>query len=314
MSLRLVFFGSDEFAVTPMNRLVEGPHDIAAIVTRPDMPSGRGLKVGGTPIATCGVRCGIPVLKPASLTREEFADEIGALEWDAGVVVAYGGLIPRWLLEAPRLGFVNLHPSLLPRYRGAAPVERALMNGASVTGVTTIALNEWLDAGDILEHCEEPIYEDDTAGILRQRLSSLGARLLHETLDDLERGGLQPVPQDEEKATFAPPVSTAEGNVEWSHPAESIDRLVRALDPQPGAYTFLRGRRVKLWQVRPTDVPPEDEPGTIMNLGKEGFLVNTGTTGLQILHLQPEGRQKMTAAEFSRGQRLDIAESFTREP
>jgi len=314
MGLRLLYFGSDDFAVPSLDKLLEGEHEIAAVVTRPDMPSGRGLKVGETPVATRAAECGIPVLKPAALTREEFADDIADRGWDAGVVVAYGGLIPRWLLDVPRLGFVNLHPSLLPRYRGAAPVERALMNGASVTGVSTIMLNEWLDAGDILEHHEEPINEDDTAGVLRERLSSHGARLLSATLDALERGELTPVPQEEEKATFAPPVSTAEGNIDWSRPAESIDRLVRAMDPQPGAYTFFRGKRVKVLQARLTDVPPEDEPGTIMNLGKEGFLVNTGTTGLQVLQVQPEGKQKMTSAEFSRGQRLDIAESFTREP
>lgn len=236
------------------------------------------------------------------------------LEWEAGVVVAYGGLIPGWLLEARPRGFINLHPSLLPRYRGAAPVERALMNGANITGVTTIRMNERLDAGDLLLHLEEPIYDDDTAGTLSKRLSSLGARLLVKTLEELDSGGIEAVPQEEDKVTFAPPVRSAEGNIDWGQPAEMIDRLVRSLDPDPGAFTFFRGRRLKIWSVRLTDVPPEDKPGTLMNMGKEGFLVNTGTNCVLVANLQPDGKPRMSAGEFSRGQRLLIAERFTREP
>jgi methionyl-tRNA formyltransferase len=187
------------------------------------------------------------------------------------------------------------------------------MNGANITGVTTILMSEKLDAGDILMHQEEPIYDDDTCGTLKERLSRDGARVLVKTLDGLEGGELEAVPQEEDKATYAPPIKSSEGNIDWAQPAERIDRLVRSMNPEPGAFTFFREKRLKIWSVRLTDVPPEDEPGTLMNMGKEGFLVNTGTTCLQVVTLQPEGRSRMSAGEFSRGHRLLIGERFTGE-
>ncbi len=309
--MRTIFFGSDRFAIEPLERLLAGGHQVLAVVGRPDRPSGRGLNPVPTPLVEKARERQDDLLQPEDLSDEEFRSVMGDLTWDAGVVVAYGGLIPRWLLEVPRFGFVNLHPSLLPRYRGAAPIERALMNGASITGVTTIQMNERLDAGDILLHLEVPIGEQETAGTLGETLSHLGARLLVETLDGIEGGGIEQVPQDENKATSAPSVRPEEGNIDWGQPAERIDRLVRALDPAPGAYTFFRNKRLKIWSVQVTDVPQEDDPGTLMNMGKEGFLVNTQTSCLAIVTLQPEGKPRMTAGEFSRGQRLLIGERFT---
>jgi methionyl-tRNA formyltransferase len=312
--LKTLFFASDSFAIEPLEAVLASRHEIIAFLGRPDRPSGRGLKAASTPAVERAMESGLVVLQPESLTRECLAPSIDKLEWDAGVVVAYGGLIPPWLLAEPRFGFVNLHPSLLPRYRGAAPVERAIMNGTSVTGVTTIQLNEVLDAGDILLHREVPLTEEDTAGTLRDRLAHAGAKLLVETLDALEEGVVSPVPQEEDKATYAPPIRPIEGQIDWHEPAEFIDRLVRSMSPEPGAFTWFRGRRIKIWTAHVTDVPPEDDPGTIMNLGKEGFIVNTGTTGIQVITLQPEGKGRMTAAEFSRGQRLLIAECFAGQP
>lgn len=312
--MKLIIFGSDTFACESLELLIKSRHEVAGVVGKPDSPSGRGLKPVPTPVVAFARGCSFPVWQPETLREGEFPNEILELDWDAGVVVAYGGLIPVWLLERTPPGFVNLHPSLLPRYRGAAPVERALMNGASITGVTTIKMNERLDAGDILMHKEEPIYDEDTAGTLERRLAHLGAGLLVETLDELEAGRLVPVEQEEDKATEAPPVRVEEGNIDWSQPAEKIDRLVRAFNPSPGAFTFFRGKRIKIWAARLTDVPQEDEPGTLENMGKEGFLVNTGGNCLQTVLLQPEGKAKMGAAEFSRGQRILTGERFTREP
>jgi methionyl-tRNA formyltransferase len=309
--LRVLFFASDSFAFEPLEKLLEGRHSVLAVVSRPDRPAGRGLRQVPTPAVERARDLGLEVWQPENLTKQCFGGFIDGLEWDAGVVVAYGGLIPRWLLDTPPRGFINLHPSLLPRYRGAAPVERALMNGSSITGVTTMIMNERLDAGDILEHLEVPVNEDDTAGTLQARLAHAGAVLLVATLDDVEDGRASPVGQEEENATYAPPVKAADAEIDWSAPAESIDRLVRAMTPGPGAHTWFRGKRVKMWAVHVTEVPPEDEPGTIMNLGKEGFIVNTGSTGLQVATLQPEGKNRMSAAEFSRGQRLLLAERFT---
>jgi methionyl-tRNA formyltransferase len=312
--LRVFFFGSDAFAIEPIERVLAGGHQVVRVVGRPDRPSGRGLKEEPTALVEKARGLGLDVLQPELLSDEGFRSAARELTWDAGVVVAYGGLIPRWLIEMTRSGFVNLHPSLLPRYRGAAPVERAIMNGASITGVTTILMNERLDAGDILLHREVPVSEQDTAGTLGETLSHLGAKLLVETLDGMEAGRIEAVPQDEDKATWAPPVRPEEGNIDWGQPAERIDRLVRALDPAPGAYTFFRNRRLKIWSVQVTDVPQEDEPGTLMNMGKEGFLVNTQTSCLAVVTLQPEGKPRMTAGEFSRGQRLLVAERFTDRP
>ncbi len=312
--MRVLFFGSDGFALEALESLHSSEHEIVAVVGMPDRPAGRGLKEAATPVVRRAIEIGLTVWQPVSLAREAIAEMADGIGWDAGVVVAYGGLIPGWLLELPSFGFVNLHPSLLPRYRGAAPIERALMNGASITGVTTIRMNGKLDSGDILLHQEVPISDFDTAGILGERLGHVGARLLVETLDGLQSAVIMPVAQEEDKATMAPAVHPDEGRIDWSQPAEKIGRLVRAFDPAPGAYTFFRGKRVKIWSVLVTDVPPEDEPGTLMNMGKEGFLVNTGTACLRVALMQPEGRQRMTAGEFSRGQRLLIGERFSDRP
>lgn len=311
--MRTLFFASDAFAIEPLEAVLASRHEILAFLGRPDRPSGRGQKTAATPAVERAREAGLAVLQPESLARKCLAPLLDKIEWDVGVVVAYGGLIPSWLLQTPRLGFVNVHPSLLPRLRGAAPIERAIMKGTSVTGVTTIQMSDELDAGDILLHIEVPLTEEDSTGTLRDRLAHAGARLLVATLDACEDGALEPVPQEEDKATYAPPIKPAEGQIDWSQPAEAIDRLVRAINPEPGAFTWFRGKRVKIWSAHVTDVPPEDEPGTIMNLGKEGFIVNTGTTGIQVVTLQPEGKGRMTAAEFSRGQRLMIAECFTAE-
>ncbi len=312
--MEIIFFGSDSFALEPLERLIASGHVLVGVVGRPDRPVGRGLKESATPVVARARELDLRIWQPESLSETSFGATARDAEWDAGVVVAYGGFIPRWLLDIPPMGFVNLHPSLLPRYRGAAPIKRALMNGASITGATTIQVNERLDAGDIMMHTEVPIADDDTAGTLSRRLGHLGAKLLIDTIYKLEGGTLEPVPQEEDKATSAPALLPDEGNVDWSLPAEKIDRLVRALDPEPGAYTFFRGKRVKLWSVQVTDVPPEDEPGTLMNMGKEGFLVNTGTACLRVVSVQPEGKHRMSAGEFSRGQRLLVAERFTGSP
>lgn len=313
-TLRVLFFGSDEFALDPLAQLAESRHLLVGVVGKPDRPSGRGLKPLPTPVVDKARCMSLAVWQPERLEEARLREVISGHEWDVGVVVAYGGLIPACLLAMPPFGFVNVHPSLLPRYRGAAPVERAIMNGASITGITTFKMNERFDAGDILLHREEPIYEDDTAGTLRQRLGCMGATLLVETLDGLEMGSIEAVPQEEEKATAAPPIKSEEGNIDWRQPAENLDRLVRAFNPEPGAYTFFRGKRIKIWSTRVTDVPQENEPGAIQNMGKEGFLVNTGSSCLQTVLLQPEGKSRMGAAEFSRGQRITSSESFTREP
>ena len=309
--MRVVFFGSGRLAIESLEMVCSSLHQVVGVVGRPDRLAGRGLKPAATAVVARAREMGLELWQPHSLSQGAIPELADSSSFDAGVVVAFGELLPPWMLSVPRFGYVNLHPSLLPRYRGAAPVERAIMNGATITGVTTIRMNERLDAGDILLHQEEPINDDDTAETLAERLGHIGARLLVNTLNALDSNGVEPVPQEEDKATYAPALRPEHSEIEWSHPAENIDRLVRALNPAPGAYTVFRGRRVKLWSVQITDVPQEDEPGTLMNMGKEGFLVNTGTSCLRVVCLQPEGRRRMSAGEFSRGQRLLIGERFS---
>lgn len=311
--MKVLFFGSDRFALSSLERLLESDHEVVGVVGKPDRAAGRGLTPAPTPVVEMARERSLRLLQPEHLIEAPLEGLLRDVTWDIGVVVAYGGLIPQWLLQKPANGFVNVHPSLLPRYRGAAPIERAIMNGASITGVTTVKMTDRLDSGDILMHIEEPVYEDDTAGTLRERLSRLAARLLVRTLDEIGAGRHESVPQEEGKATSAPSIRSGEGNIDWSQPAEKIGRLVRALDPDPGAYTYFRGKRVKVLTARVTDVPQEDEPGTLMLMGKEGFLVNTGTTCIQPLLLQTEGKSRMSAAEFSRGQRIQISERFSPE-
>lgn len=313
MPLQIIFFGSDLFAVEPLERILATHHRVMCVVGRPDRPSGRGRRLTPTPLVERSLELGIELQRPERLDHA-LEEKLPLEEFDIGVVVAYGELVPAWLIDKAPCGFVNLHPSLLPRYRGAAPVERAIMEGASITGITTIEMSEKLDAGDIIKHREVPLDGDETAGNLSRELSHVGAALLVETLDAMEDGSARRVPQDEANATYAPAISAEEGNIDWSAPAEKVDRLVRALDPSPGAYTHFRGTRLKILKVRLTDVPTEDEPGTIMAMGKEGFLVNTSSGCVQVLSVKPAGKKKMSSGEFSRGQRISIGEKFTGEP
>lgn len=312
--MKLLVFASDEFAIEPIRSLYQSKHEVIALAGSPDRPAGRGLNLARTPALEEAERLGIKIIQLESLSPDELEKHAINLTWDVGLVVAFGRIIPPWLLAIPPKGFINLHPSLLPRYRGAAPIERAIMSGASITGVTTIMMNEKLDAGDIIAHIEVPILEDDTAKTLCERLSRAGARLLVETLDALEEGSLKLIPQEEEKATYAPPIRPEDCLIDWGEPAEKLERKIRALNPKPGAYTYFRGKRLKIWSARVTDVPQEGEPGTIQEIRGEGFIVNTGSFGLQPLIVQLEGRKSLNSAEFLRGQRIRSGERFNLRP
>ncbi len=312
--MKAIFFGSGDFAVKPLQRLLhDNHHEVLAVVGKPDRPAGRGLKLSSTPVVEFARKSGLKVFQPYNLNPQDL-EEMLKLDWNVAVVAEYGEIIPPWLLGFENRIFINVHPSLLPRLRGPAPVERAIIKGFTLTGVTTILMSERVDAGGVLLRAEEPIYERDTTGTLRERLSQVASRLVIETLDGVESNKLKPIPQVEDQASYAPAITADEANIDWSAPAENIDRLVRALDPDIGAYTYFRGRRIKIWSVLPTDVVEQDEPGTIIDMGRQGVFVNTGTYCLLILSLQPEGKQKMTAVEFARGQRTRTGEQFTRKP
>jgi methionyl-tRNA formyltransferase len=288
--------------VPSLRALVESPAGVAAVVTNPDKPAGRGMDLRPSPVKEEALRAGVEVLQPPRARDPELEERLRAIAPDVAVVVAYGSILPGSLLEVPRLGFVNLHFSLLPAYRGAAPVQRALMDGVPVTGVSIMVLTEGMDEGPVLAVAEVPVEPRDTAGTLGARMAELGAPLLVETLRGYAAGEVQPREQDHGRATYAPKITTEEARVDWARPAEQIANLVRGLNPAPGAWTEWEGRRLKLWQVTPAD--DELEPGELRASGS-ALLAGTGTNALELADVQLAGKRRMSGGELARGLRLD---------
>ena len=305
-ALRVVFLGSDRWSVPSLEALAESEHDIVLVGTREAKPAGRGSKLTPTPVADAARRLGLELIEPPTVRAGPGFDAIGAAEPDVLAVVAYGEILPSAVLGLPRVAPVNLHFSLLPELRGAAPVQRALLEGLAVTGVTTIRMDEGMDTGPVLLRAEEAVDEDDDAGSLGDRLAGIGARLLVDTVDRLAGGDLEPQPQDEAAATFAPKLGPDDRWVDWNRPAGELVRLVRALAPDPAASTQLRGDTLKL--LRATERPEAGEPGTVVTVRKDGFVVAAGEGAVAPLEVAPAGRKRMTAGEFVRGARLEQGE------
>jgi len=308
--MRVVFFGTPEFAVPSLEALVREGHHVLAVVTQPDRPAGRGGELTSPPVKQGARRLGLEVRQPERIRDGEFIAWLRDLEPEAGVVVGYGKIIPPAIFEFPPHGFINVHASLLPRYRGAAPIEWALAHGETRTGVTTIRIDSGLDTGDILLQEATEIGPEETAEELRRRLAEMGARLLAETLRGLQAGTIVPRPQDHSQATLAPMLRKEDGRIDWSMRAGQIANRVRAFVPWPGAYTWLRGKLIHIWRARPAEGAPAGPPGTLQ--AAEGRLwASCGEqTVLEILELQQEGRKRMPAAEFLRGARLTENERF----
>ncbi len=307
--MRVVFMGTPEASVASLRELAES-FDVVTVYTRADKPSGRGRRVAGSPVKESAVERGLPIVQPKSMRGGEEAARLRNLDPDAIAVVAYGMILPPDVLAVPRLGCVNVHFSLLPRWRGAAPVERALMAGDVETGITTMLMDEGLDTGPMLLRETTPIAGDDTTGTVTERLARRGADLLVESLRGLEAGTLAPTPQPVDGATVAPKVTADEGELDLSRPADELWRRVRALDPQPGAYTSLEGRRLKVWGARVVD--GEGNPGTVAATGPEGIDVQTARGRLRLEVVQPEGKRRMTAGEFLRGRPVAVGTSLGR--
>ncbi|MFC4555134.1 methionyl-tRNA formyltransferase [Georgenia faecalis] len=303
--MRLLFAGTPEVALPSLLALLDSDHDVAAVLTRPDAPRGRGRREAASPVAALARERGIEVLTPSTLRDPETQAAIAALGVDAAPVVAYGALVPPALLAAPPLGWVNLHFSLLPAWRGAAPVQRAIIAGDDLTGATTFLLEEGLDTGPVLGTLTEPIRPTDTAGDLLGRLAHAGAGLLVRTLDALEAGDLRPVPQPADGVSHAPRLEVADARVRWDAPALAVDRLVRGCTPAPGAWTTAPdGSRLKLGPVTPRDDAPDLAPGQVL-AGKREVLVGTGSGAVALGRLAPAGRGWMDADAWARGARLD---------
>jgi methionyl-tRNA formyltransferase len=298
--VRIVFGGTPDVAIPSLDSLVASRHELLAVVTRPDAPSGRGKKLTASSVAQRAVELGIEVLKPQRLRDEEFMNRLREFAPDCCPVVAYGALLPQAVLEIPRHGWINLHFSLLPAWRGAAPVQHAIMAGDQVTGATTFQIVLELDAGPIFASVKEPIRPDDTAGELLHRLSLSGARLLVDTLDGIEDGTLAPTPQPatDAQVSYASKINVEDARIDWTQPAEVVDRLVRACAPAPGAWTTFRGERFKINSARICDsVLP---PGRL-EISKRFVRVGTASQALELDEVQAQGKRPMAAAAWARG-------------
>ena len=306
--MRLVFAGTPAPAVPALRALLESPrHEVVAVVTRPDAPSGRGRKLVRSPIGALADEAGIPVLTPGKPREPEFIEALSALEPDCCPVVAYGALIPRPVLDVPRHGWVNLHFSLLPAWRGAAPVQAAIRAGDDVTGATTFLLEEGLDTGPTFGVVTEPVRPTDTSGDLLRRLAESGARLLVATLDGIADSTLTARPQPTDGVSHAPKVTVDDARVDWSLPAAALDRLVRSVTPEPGAWTTFRGARLGLGPVSTSDV--ELKPGELV-AEKRRVLVGTGTHAVALGEVQPVGKRAMAAPDWARGTRIEVGEAL----
>jgi methionyl-tRNA formyltransferase len=322
----IVFFGTPEFAVPSLDALVHShsPHRVIAVVTQPDKPRGRGQRVTAAPVKARAEALGIPVMQPEKLREEGFLDRMRALGADLGVVAAYGKILPESLLQIPRLGMINVHASLLPKYRGAAPIQRAIMEGEARTGVTIMRVVKALDAGAMILAESTPIEPEETGGELEARLATLGARLLIHAVDQLDEGTAVEQPQDDSRATYAARILKTDGVIAWDRPAQAIHDQVRALSPWPHAYTFLDGARYVLHRTRPhahartssghasPGAASGAPPGTILRSAKGQLLVQAGDgTVLEVLQLQEEGRKVLPAREFLAGRPLPAGARFS---
>jgi methionyl-tRNA formyltransferase len=302
--VRIVFGGTPDVAIPSLDALADSRHELAAVVTRPDAPSGRGKRLTASPVAQRATELGIEVLKPQRPRDEEFATRLAQIAPECCPVVAYGALLPQRVLDIPRHGWVNLHFSLLPAWRGAAPVQHAILAGDQMTGATTFQIVLELDAGPIFATVTEPIRPDDTAGALLHRLSLSGARLLVDTLDRIEDGTLTPTPQPETDAqvSYASKINVEDARIDWTQPAEVVDRLVRACAPAPGAWTTFRGERFKINSALISDAVLSPR---VMEITKRSVRVGTGTRALQLGEVQAGGKKPMTAADWARGVTFD---------
>jgi len=302
--LRLVFMGSPQFAVLPLEHLLASKYQVAAVYTQPDRPAGRGRGLLASPVKRAAQARGLTVVQPAGLKAAGVVEQLGGFEPDVIVVAAFGQILPRTVLALPRLGCINIHPSLLPRFRGASPVASAILAGDDFTGVSLMVMDEGLDTGPVLARAQLPVLARDTTGSLTAKLSWLGAQLLGEVLVGWSRGELTPQPQDESKATYCQPVAKEEGEIDWRQPALDIWRRVRAFNPWPGCYTRWRGRSLKIIEAAPLVGEPTPEVGRVVALNsKAGFGVATGDGVLGVCRVQLEGKKAMSADEFLRGQR-----------
>jgi len=312
--LRVVFFGTPEFAVPTLEALLASSHPVVAVVTQPDRPSGRGQKVAPGAVKARALAAGIPVMQPASLKTPEFLEQLTALQADLGVVAAYGRILTETVLQIPRLGMINVHASLLPRFRGAAPIHRAVAAGESATGVTIMRVVRALDAGAMIATVRRPIGPDDTSEEVERDLARLGGALLVDVVNRMAQGAIDETPQDDSLATYAPRLAKADGVIDWSQPARRIHDLIRGMRPWPNAYSYLGGRRLILLRSAVDETTADSPPGSIVAAPSGNLRIATGQGTLIVRELQAEGGRPMQVGDFLAGHRLAPGDRFTATP
>ena len=325
--MRIVFMGTPDFSVPALKALVEAGHQVIAVVTQPDKPKGRGKEVQMTPVKIQAMEYGIPVYQPAKVREASFVEVLKGLEADVYVVIAFGQILPKAVLELPKYGCINIHASLLPKYRGAAPIQWCVIDGEGETGITTMMMDVGLDTGDMLEKAVIPIEEKETGGSLHDKLSMAGGDLILSTLKKLEEGTLVRTPQTDEGTCYAKMLTKSLGDIDWNQGAVSIERLIRGLNPWPSAYTMWNGKTIKIWAadviagreaadfLSESGVPAETgtAPGTVVCSDKRGLVVCTGGGLLSIRELQMEGKKRMDTPAFLRGYPIPEGDVFVKK-
>lgn len=303
--------GTPDFAVPTLQALLDGPDDVITVICQPDKKKGRGRKLAAPPTKILAQEHDIPVLQPTSIRTDAFLDQIRELQPDLIIVAAYGKILPGSLLHLPPLGTINVHGSLLPKYRGAAPIQWAVIKGEKETGVTIMQMDEGMDTGDILLPASIPIEDDDTAGSVFAKLAELGGRTLLDALQLLKEDKLPPIKQDDSQVSLAPLLSKEMGHIDWKKDARELHCLIRGLDPWPSAYGFFQNKRYRFFKPRVVEIAVKQEPGTICQADKNGLLVATGKNYLLIREIQPEGKKRMDVQAYLCGFSFPIGERFS---
>lgn len=309
--LKVLFMGTPDFAVPTLEALCNSDYEVIGVVTQPDKPKGRGKSVQMTPVKECALKYDIPVFQPVRIRDEENVAKLAKLDIDFMVVVAFGQILPKSILDMPKYGCINVHSSLLPTYRGAAPIQWTIINGESKTGITTMFMDEGIDTGDILLQEETPIYDDETGGSLHDRLADMGAKLLIKTLDGVKDGSIKRIKQDDSKSNYVGMLNKNMGKMDFTKSAIELERLVRGLNPWPSAYTSLNDKMFKIWEAKAIEDDSKYEEakvGTIVLINKTTIVVKTGKGLLELFEVQLEGKKRMLVKDFLRGYQVKVGD------
>lgn len=303
--MKIVFMGTPEFAVPCLQKIIDESHEVLAVVTQPDKPKGRGKKLAMPPVKELALKYDIPVYQPLKAREESFVDTLKEMNPELIVVVAFGQILPKSILDIPKYGCVNVHASLLPRYRGAAPLNWVIINGEEKTGVTTMYMDEGLDTGDMILKSEIPLDDEITAGELHDKMMIDGAKVLKETIDLIEKGEAPREKQSNENTCYSPIMNKSLGNIDWNKSAIDIHNLVRGINPWPSAYTTYEGQTMKIWKTKVIDKNSDKDPGTIISVDKEGINVSTSEGIVQIKEIQMAGKKRMEVPEYIKGNNIN---------